>query len=93
MDLKKEILLARGKNCPIKENYKQLKAKEQECEELKKQINKQKNAKIQLSKLSDKQLKEFCNMKQALKSIKHILETYSDDDWKATREIEKIIEE
>lgn len=32
-------------------------------------------------------------MKQALKSIKHILETYSDDDWKATREIEKIIEE
>lgn len=48
-------------------------AKEQECEELKKQINKQKNAKIQLSKLSDRQLKEFCDMKQALDEVERFI--------------------
>ena len=55
--------------------YKQLKHKEQECEELKRLIAKQKNAKIQLSKLKDKQYKEFCDMKQTLIEIKEIAET------------------
>ena len=52
----------------------QLKAKDQECEELKRLISKQKNAKIQLSKLKDKQYKEFCDMKQTLTEIKEIAE-------------------
>lgn len=30
---------------------------------------------------------------QKLEKIKKVLEVYFDDDWKATREIEKIIEE
>ena len=67
-------IACRGENkCKYKTVYEQLQAKEQECEELKKQINKQKNAKIQLSKLSDKQLQEFCNMKQALNEIADII--------------------
>lgn len=48
--------------------------KTQECEELKRLIAKQKNAKIQLSKLKDKQYKEFCDMKQTLIEIKEIAE-------------------
>ena len=51
--------------------------KEQECEELKRLIAKQKNAKIQLSKLKDKQYKEFCDMKQTLTEIKEIAEQIS----------------
>ena len=62
-----------AKNVQLK---KELKAKEQECEELKKDCPKRCK--------SDK-------YKQALDEIEHILETYSDDDWKATREIENII--
>ena len=54
------------------------KAKEQECEELKRLISKQKNAKIQLSKLKDKQYKEFCDMKQTLTEIKEIVEGMHD---------------
>ena len=56
----------------------QLKAKDQECEELKRLISKQKNAKIQLSKLKDKQYKEFCDMKQTLTEIKEIAEGMHD---------------
>lgn len=55
---------------------KKLKAKEQECEELKKDCPKRCKA--------DK-------YKQAIESIEHILETYPVDDWNATREIENII--
>lgn len=44
--------------------YKQLKRKEQECEELKK----------------------------TLTEIRNVLEAYYDDDWRATREIEKILQ-
>lgn len=52
-----------------------LQDKDQECEELKRLISKQKNAKIQLSKLKGKQYKEFCDMKQTLAEIKEIAET------------------
>ena len=54
----------------------QLQAKEQECEELKRLIAKQSNAKIQLSKLKDKQYKEFCDMKQTLIEIKEIAKNF-----------------
>lgn len=53
-----------------------LQAKEQECEELKRLIAKQSNAKIQLSKLKDKQYKEFCDMKQTLIEIKEIAKLF-----------------
>lgn len=43
-----------------------------ENDELKRLIAKQKNAKIQLSKLKDKQYKEFCDMKQTLIEIKKV---------------------
>lgn len=52
----------------------ELKTKEQQLKELKGQVDKQKNAKIQLSKLSDRQLKHFCNMKQALCEIEHLIQ-------------------
>ena len=55
------------------------KAKEQECEALKRLIAKQKNAKIQLSKLKDKQYKEFCDMKQTLIEIKDIAEGMNEE--------------
>ena len=58
--------------------YKEYKRKEQECEELKRLIAKQKNAKIQLSKLKDKQYKEFCDMKQALIEVKDVLNFYAN---------------
>ena len=64
----------------------QLKAKEQECEELIGQRDKLEFGNNILEH-------ERNRYKQALERIKHILETYFDDDWKATREIEKIIEE
>ena len=71
---------AKNGNCKDNPNcyYKQLKRKEQECEELKRLISKQKNAKIQLSKLKDKQYKEFCDMKQTLIEIKEIVEGMHD---------------
>ena len=59
-------------------DYKNWQRKEQECEKLKRLIAKQKNAKIQLSKLKDKQYKEFCDMKQALTEIKEIAENCYD---------------
>ena len=62
------------KDCFVKELLGKLALKEQECEELKRLISKQKNAKIQLSKLKDKQYKEFCGMKQTLTEIKEIAE-------------------
>lgn len=49
-----------------------------ENDELKRLIAKQKNAKIQLSKLKDKQYKEFCDMKQTLIEIKEIASPYND---------------
>lgn len=52
----------------------ELKTKEQQLKELKGQVDKQKNAKIQLSKLSDRQLKHFYNMKQALREIEHLIQ-------------------
>lgn len=55
---------------------------EQECDRLK---EKQKEL------LHDCNSCNFHKYKQALDEIEHILETYSDDDWKATREIENII--
>ncbi len=55
----------------LKADYKQL---EITCEDFKKCINKQRNAKIQLSKLKEKQYKEFCDMKQTLVEIKEIVE-------------------
>lgn len=58
---------------------KELTEKEKECENLKELINKQKNAKIQLSKLKDKQYEEFCNMKQSLIKIKEITEQARED--------------
>ena len=64
----------------------QLKAKEQECEELIGQRDKLEFGNNILEH-------ERNRYKQELERIKHILETYFDDDWKATREIEKIIEE
>ena len=63
-----------------------LKAKEQECEELIGQRDKLEFGNNILEH-------ERNRYKQALERIKHVLETYFDDDWKATREIEKIIEE
>jgi chromosome segregation ATPase len=54
-----------------KETIDQLK---KDNEELKRLIAKQKNAKIQLSKLKDKQYKEFCDIKQTLAEIKEIAE-------------------
>ena len=57
---------------------KELAEKEKECENLKELIAKQKNAKIQLSKLKDKQYEEFCNMKQSLIKIKEIAKPYND---------------
>lgn len=56
--------------------FKQLARKTQECKELKRLMAKQKNAKIQLSKLKDKQYKEFCDMKQTLTEIKEIAEPF-----------------
>lgn len=68
--------------------YKQFKRKEQECEELKRLIAKQSNAKIQLSKLKDKQYKEFCDMKQTLAEIKEMLKEICMEecsfDWNKT---------
>ena len=58
--------------------YRNWQRKEQECEELKRLICKQKNTKIQLSKLKDKQYKEFCDMKQTLTEIKEIAEGMHD---------------
>lgn len=58
------------------EKYKQLQT---ENEELERFVSKQKNAKIQLSKLKDKQYKEFCDMKQILIEIKEIVETENND--------------
>lgn len=46
------------KNCPIKENYKQLKAKEQECEMLNKQL---------ISFMNGDYCKNDCSLKQQLK--------------------------
>lgn len=62
--------------------YNCFQTKEEECEELKKQVNKQKNVKVQLSKLSDRQLKEFCDMKQALDEI----ETWAKNACNACKE-------
>ena len=73
-----ELIMAKAdlcRGCQYKNDYK---AKEQECEELKRLIAKQKNAKIQLSKLKDKQYKEFCDMKQTLIEIKEIAEGMHD---------------
>ena len=74
--------------------YKQLARKEQECEELKRLIAKQKNAKIQLSKLKDKQYKEFCDMKQILIEIKDIAEKdFNHTCWKTyARQLKQILQ-
>ena len=61
-----------------KDLFKQLDQLKARNEELKRLIAKQKNAKIQLSKLKDKQYKEFCDMKQALTEIKEIAENCYD---------------
>ena len=77
-----DMLFSEAK-CELNPNcyYKQLQRKEQECEELKRLIAKQKNAKIQLSKLKDKQYKEFCDMKQTLIEIKEIAKNGCYDEY------------
>lgn len=73
--------------CPwFVDTLQELQAKEQECEELIGQRDKLEFGNNILEH-------ERNRYKQALERIKHILEKYFDDDWKATREIEKIIEE
>lgn len=51
-----------------------------ENEKLKRLIAKQKNAKIQLSKLKDNQYKEFCDMKQCLDEIEEIARTLGNQN-------------
>lgn len=69
--LKEELVISIQKNEEGREINAELKA---ENEELRRLVAKQKNAKIQLSKLKDKQYKEFCDMKQTLAEIKEIAE-------------------
>lgn len=67
--------------------FKQLQRLKQEKEELKKRCE-------ELDKMTGIFSARLANKyKQALEEIRKILEVYSDDDWKATREIEKIISE
>lgn len=64
--------------------FKKLEDKEQECVRWE-EINKYSQDKLL------EQVKVVCKLKQTLAEIRNVLDTYFDDDWKATREIEKIL--
>ena len=42
--------------------------------------------------ITEQQFEEYQKLKQTLTEIRNVLDTYYDDDWKATREIEKILQ-
>ena len=63
------------KNCPIKENYKQLKRKEQECEELKKELMKKDEVNTFFNTPIEGWSNDpcgICELKQILAEIKEI---------------------
>ena len=65
------------KNCPLKENYKQLKAKEQECEELKEDRERWKsnfNGKVSAIEELLQQLNQLKQKEQALDEIEKYLD-------------------
>lgn len=92
----------KAKEQRIVELNKTIKAKEQECKDLRIDIKDIANL-LDLDtgeeynfdniEMEIKELKaENEELKQTLTEIRNVLDTYYDDDWKATREIEKILQ-